>query len=84
MKQSFFRNTSARFTIFVSIILFFILIANFIYKNLPNKWYVLYNIEPNIKISISSGIVNNIFEELEFINSEEFTVSTFIKDRNLL
>lgn len=80
MKQAYFRNTSARFTIFVSIILFFILIANFIYKNLSNKWYVLYNIDPNIKILISSGIIDNIFDQLEFINSETFTVSSFIKD----
>lgn len=79
MKQSFFRNTSARFGIFVSIILFFILIANYIYKILPNKWYVLYKIDPNIEISVSSGIINGIFKEIEFVDSNEFTVIEFIK-----
>jgi hypothetical protein len=78
MKQSFFTKPSSRIISFFLVFFFFISLGLFYNKHLPNKWFVKYSIDTNIKILATTKLVSNILEELSMTQDAQLLLDEYI------
>lgn len=78
MKQKSLPKSLRRSYLFLLILILFLSAGFFFNKYLPNKWFIKYSIDTNIKLSAISEVLNNVFLELGVKSKDVASLEEFV------
>lgn len=80
MKQSFFKKFLKKRNLILPTLILFALLGFYFNQILPNKWFIKYSIDINVKLLATSQAIEKVFEKLDLKSPASPSLKQFLYD----